>query len=320
MKRDRRNSTANRWLVVLYGALLAAGLALLAVGIVFAFQTGEVMLLGLGMIAVVLPAALYPIASALSAAARQVVSRDSVAAAVEQLRIVNDRLMISENAKQIIYRPKQRKALHQAIQEEIERGDFDAADALVGQLAKAHGDGAEAEQMRARVAAARSRCIDQHVTDAHAKLDVLLARQSWEASHSQVREFSHRFPDSPHAPQMTRRIDDAWHQHKRNLEHQFLEASARDEVERAMQLLRELDQYLDEGEAEPLRETARGVITKKRMNLGVQFKMAVHDKDWSAALRIGQEIVNSFPNTKMAQEVRSMKELLEARATGPVVN
>ena len=82
-----------------------------------------------------------------------------------------------------------------------------------------------------------------------------------------------------------------------------------------MQTLRELDAYLTEEEAAPFRETARGVVTKKRTNLGVQFKLAVHNRDWPAAFRIGREIMDSFPNTKMAAEIRGMYEHLEARAT-----
>jgi hypothetical protein len=73
--------------------------------------------------------------------------------------------------------------------------------------------------------------------------------------------------------------------------------------------------YLTEEEAAPFREAARGVITKKRTNLGVQFKLAIHDKDWSTALRIGREINESFPNTTMAAEVRSMNDMLRARAS-----
>ncbi len=320
MKRNRKNEPLDLRLVLIYGAILIAGLTLVVVGVVLAIRTDNMTLLGLGVIAVLLPAALYPIASALSIAARQAVRREDFATAIEQLRLTNDRLMFSETAKEIVYRKRQREALRQTIREEIDRGDFDSADALVEQVVRVQGDGAEAERWRSRVTAARSRCVDQHVTDAHAKFDVLLAKQDWEASHSQVCEFAHHFPDSQHTIQMTRRIDDAWHQYKHNLDRQFLEASARDDVERAMQLLRELDIYLGEGEAEPLREAARGVITKKRMNLGVQFKMAVHDKDWSAALRIGNEIIDSFSNTKMAEEVRGMKTLLEARATRPALN
>jgi hypothetical protein len=52
------------------------------------------------------------------------------------------------------------------------------------------------------------------------------------------------------------------------------------------------------------------------MNLGVQFKLAVHDKEWTQAVRVGEQIIREFPNTKMSDEVRSMLDLLRERAAG----
>ena len=57
------------------------------------------------------------------------------------------------------------------------------------------------------------------------------------------------------------------------------------------------------------------VIGRKRDNLGVQFKLAVQDKEWAGAIRVGEQIVKEFPNTKMAEEVRSMVDVLRTRAT-----
>ena len=81
------------------------------------------------------------------------------------------------------------------------------------------------------------------------------------------------------------------------------------------QLLKELDKYLSETEAAPYTEVARGVIGKKKENLGVQFKLAVHDHDWIGAVRVGEQIIREFPNTRMADEVRSMIDLLRNRAS-----
>ncbi|MEM8783700.1 MAG: hypothetical protein AAGE65_12715, partial [Planctomycetota bacterium] len=84
----------------------------------------------------------------------------------------------------------------------------------------------------------------------------------------------------------------------------------------AMKLLKELDKYLQPGEAKQFEEVARGVIGKQRDNLGVQFKLAVHDKEWLNSVRIGEQIIREFPNTRMADEVRGMLDLLRERAAG----
>ena len=59
---------------------------------------------------------------------------------------------------------------------------------------------------------------------------------------------------------------------------------------------------------------ARGVIGKARENLGAQFKLAVQDRAWSRAATIGNTIVEQFPNTRMAAEVRDLLDGIRARA------
>ena len=104
--------------------------------------------------------------------------------------------------------------------------------------------------------------------------------------------------------------------YKQQLEREFLAAAQKDDVDGAIELLKQLDEYLTEREGEPFREVARGVIGKKRDNLGVQFKMAVQDKEWLKAIRVGEQIIRDFPNTRMAEEVRERIDLLRERAAG----
>ena len=59
---------------------------------------------------------------------------------------------------------------------------------------------------------------------------------------------------------------------------------------------------------------SEGVVSRHRENLGLRFKLAVNDKRWSEALEVGEEIIREFPNSKMADEVRSMLTVLETRA------
>ena len=82
-----------------------------------------------------------------------------------------------------------------------------------------------------------------------------------------------------------------------------------------MRLLKELDHYLTQEEAARLEEVAHGVISKHRENLGVQFKLAVNDHRWAEAARTGEAIIQEFPNSKMAEEVRGMIDLLRTRAS-----
>ncbi len=222
--------------------------------------------------------------------------------------------MLSDSAKQIAYRATERHALRQAIRDELDRGDFDTALGLVEQMIATYGSRVEAEEFRAEILTARTQWMEKAIDEATAKVEQLVARTDWPQARVEAEKILRQFPDAPRAAGLERRVEDAREKYKHDLTKDFLESAARDDVETAMQLLGDLDVYLSEHEAAPFREAARGVITKKRTNLGVQFKLAVHDHDWAAALRIGSEIVQSFPNSKMAEEVRRMNELLEARA------
>ena len=62
-----------------------------------------------------------------------------------------------------------------------------------------------------------------------------------------------------------------------------------------------------------------GMVAARRLQqLGVQFALHVHDKNWGEALRIGRQITDEFPNTRMAAEVRERMAILQGKAQQPV--
>jgi hypothetical protein len=236
------------------------------------------------------------------------------------LQTIADRLLISDAAKRIAYREKDRQALRQAIREDISKGDFEAALVLVNEMSGTYGYREEAENFRDQILKARAADQDRKFTDAIKNLQDLIKRHEWDIAYREAAKIERLFTEHPGAGagarNLQRQVIEARDQHKHDLEREFLAAAERDDVDRAMELLKVLDKYLTGEEAEPLRETARGVIGKKRDNLGVQFKLAVHDREWTTAVRIGEQIIKEFPNTKMADEVRSRLDLLRDRAAG----
>ncbi|MEE9211788.1 MAG: hypothetical protein V3U29_03950 [Phycisphaeraceae bacterium] len=233
---------------------------------------------------------------------------------IEHLRSINDRLLISDTAKRIAYREQDRNALRRAIREDIDKDEFEAALALVDDMSQTYGYRHEAEEFRDEILAARAADVEQTVNNTIAQLDQLIADRDWDRAFAEAAKIQRLYPESHRVRNLETHVRDAREDYKHTLERQFLEASQRDDIDRAMELLKELDKYLTEAEAKPFRETARGVIGKKRDNLGVQFKMAVHDKEWIQSVRIGEQLIREFPNSQMAQEVRSMLDLLRERA------
>ena len=304
------------WMVILYSLLLIAGLILMAMGLMQLIKDHNPLLLGLGVLAVVVSAATYPIASALS----QMQQQKNDANLTELLQSINDRLLISDAAKRIAYRRQDRNALRSAIQEDMARSDYDAALVLVEEMGQTYGYREEAEKFREEILATRKAEMDAKIDAAVTILDQIIHRRDWVAAMDEAAKIRRLFPESSRVIEIGRRVQEARSQYKRELEARFLHAAQNEEVDIAMDLLKELDQYLSEDEAVHLRQTARSVIGKKRENMGVQFKIAVHDKEWSTAVSIGEQIMQEFPNTRMADEVRGMLDVLRQRSasTDPV--
>jgi hypothetical protein len=232
------------------------------------------------------------------------------------MRTMNDRMLISDTAKRLAYREQDRQAVRQLIESDIEKGEFDAAMVLVKELADTYGCKEEAEVYRERITQARSEQLGRRVDDAIAGLSAILAQHAWDKAMLEAEKIQRLYPDSPRVRTLAREVREAREQHKKDLEREFLRAAERDDVDRAMELLKELDHYLTEKEAIPFQETARGVIGKKRQNLGVQYKLAVADADFIRALQTAEQIIREFPNTKMADEVRAHLPVLRERAAG----
>jgi len=89
------------------------------------------------------------------------------------------------------------------------------------------------------------------------------------------------------------------------------EAVKRQQTDRSLDILKELDFYLSPNEALALQEAARDVFRTKLHNLGVQFALAVAEKQWVNALDVGQQIINDFPNSKMSEEIRGKLSVLQ---------
>jgi tetratricopeptide (TPR) repeat protein len=273
-------------------------------------------LAGEAFISMVVTVALFPVWVA--ASSRQAISvrteRSSqmkrVVDAIESMRRESG---LSEAAKRVLHRREERNLLRQAIEQDIAAEDWDAAMSLVKELAERFGYRLDAEEFRARIEQARTQTLDRSVLSLIEKLDAHIADRQWDEAQAKAAKIVRLFPDSPRIDGLVERVNDSRHRYKLELERKFLKAAEREEIEQAMRLLKEMDEYLGSDEAEPFREVARGVIGKARDNLGVRFKLAIQDRAWPQALEVGERIMADFPNTRMADEVRRMIDTIRER-------
>ena len=320
------------WAIVTYVVLLAVSLGLILFGVQHAQETpasadagaavaaGEGMeLLAAGIVCAVFVAATAPVAILLS------LGRASQAKALhdlrESVRLHGDTLLriqehtgLSDSAKRIAYRRDERAMLRRAIEEDIAHEDWQAALVLVNDMGERFGYREEAEEFRAHIEYSRAEVLDRRINEALDHFQRILDTHNWTAAYAEAARLQRLFPESHRVKDLDHRVRQAWELRKATLEREFLESAQRADVDHAMRVLKELDLYLTPREAEPFREVARGVVGKARENLGLQFKMAVQDHDWPTAVRVGEAIMQEFPNTTMAHEVRGRIDVLRAKA------
>jgi len=205
--------------------------------------------------------------------------------------------------------------LRRAIEEDISNEDWQAANVLVSEMRERFGYREEAEEFLARIDRSRAEGQNRRITEALDHFQAVLDACDWASAYAEAARITRLFPESHRTRGLEVRVRKAWDSHKQMLERSFLEAAGAGRVDDAMQLLKDLDIFLNPDEAAPLQEVARGVINKARANIGLQFKLAVQDHDWITAVQVGETIIDEFPNTRMAEEVRQRIDVLRARAS-----
>lgn len=221
---------------------------------------------------------------------------------------------LSDDARRALNRRRERELLIAAIQEDITGEDWDAAMVLIHELADRFGYRADAEVFRQRVESARAETLERKVREAISILDGYIIQRRWEEAGLEAARVRRLYPDSPRTLALADRVAKARTGYKLDLERRFLQAAQEERVDEAMALLRELDNYLTPEEVAAHRETARNVITKARDQIGAEFKLALQDRRWRKAAEIGDRIIEQFPNSRMAEEVRGLLEGIRQKA------
>ncbi|MGD1915377.1 MAG: hypothetical protein ACFCBV_04210 [Phycisphaerales bacterium] len=269
-----------------------------------------------GLLAMVLAVVLAPASVGLVYLVRDVrKTREDLNATTLALRSLGEQAALSDDARRVLHRSRERTLLRRAIEEDIAAEDWDAALVLSSELADRFGYRQDAEDFRRRIDRARLVTLEHQLAAAMSQLEDLVLHRQWDEAQREAARIARAFPDTPRAQNAPERIRREVERFKVDLERQFLEAAEDERVDEAMELLKRLDQHLTEDEAAPFREVARGVIGKARDNLGAKFKLAVRDKRWIEAANHGERIIAEFPNSQMAAEVRELLDGIRERAT-----
>lgn len=321
---EKRASDASNWMYLLAVVL---ALATLGCGIYQVIDSGEgwpMVAAGcLGLIAVL---ATWPVVGALQA------SRAALAGERQELltpltqridemtllvNLISEQQLLSDRAKSVVFREKDRDALRRAISEEIAKCDWEAALVLADEIERGFGYKGEAERVRQQVQQCRQEAVRRQVADAIGTVDRHTRAEQWSAALREAERLMQQFPDNEQVRNLPVEIENRRQGHKRQLLSSWTDAVARHDVDGSIEILRQLDTYLTPAEAESMQETARSVFKEKLNNLGRQFSTAVQEHRWAEALRAGEAVMREFPNSRIAQEVRENMEALRKRAAAP---
>jgi len=231
----------------------------------------------------------------------------------ESTRKLADLASLSDKAKSYLYREHELEALRERIQHDIMRQDYAAAGKLIDVMAREFGYADEAARLREQVEASRKATAEEKLDAQISRIRQFIERRDWSRASREAERLTALYPDSDKAAALPGEVQASYAQHKRRLLQDYGQAVARNDVDRGIELLRELDPYLTPQEAAALEESARGVFRAKLHNFGVRFAIAVTDQRWDEALATGEEIIREYPNSRMAQEVRQKLDQLRAR-------
>ncbi len=231
---------------------------------------------------------------------------------------LTDMVRLSDRAKRLICQEQEVEALRETIRRELTLGDYEAADAMIDAIEKDLGYADEAARMREEAIAARRATMEEKIDASVARIQGIIDRRDWTRAAGEAQRLTQLMPQSDKIASLPQRIETAKAHHKRELLQAYGEAIRRNDIDRGIDLLKQLDPYLTAQEAAALQESARGVFRARLHNLGVQFAICVTDQRWAEAVATGEQIVREYPNSRMAVEVRSKMENLRSRASGTV--
>jgi len=220
---------------------------------------------------------------------------------------------LSDRTKGLIYRDREIEAINEAVHDEVMRQDYGAAEATIQMMEQQLGYSEEAQRLREEVEEARKATLEEKIAGAVSRVEKIIETRDWTRATRAVEKLVAQFPENPRITSLPQRVEDERNNHKRQLLEEYGEAVSKNDVNRGIDLLKELDRYLTPQEAAALEESARGVFKAKLHNLGVQFAICVTDQRWAEALATGEEIVRGFPNSRMSHEVRQKIPLLRER-------
>ncbi|MGN6504770.1 MAG: hypothetical protein ACTHM6_04320 [Tepidisphaeraceae bacterium] len=308
-----------------YPIALLIALGMTGYGVFLLQREHNLTVLAAGALGVIAVLAAWPLAHALSArgtvAGTLGTTLNPVYDRLEQFSVmlneISEQQLLSDRAKTVAYREKDREALRRAIQEDLAKKDWEAALVLVDEMDNRFGYKQEAERIRESINQQFADHIRRQVQTTREMIDRHVTNEQWAAAQREVQRLQQQFPTLEEPRKLQEQIELRRQEYKQRLLDEYNGQIARKDIDGAIGTVRKLDFYLTSDEGQGMAESVRNLFKEKLNQLKDRFTAAVHRGQWAEAHRVGESIVNDFPNTQMAKEVRDKLESLKQRALEP---
>lgn len=251
--------------------------------------------------------------------------REGVSRKFATLDSIAESTRISDSAKSLAHRDQELNSLREVIRTDIRDERWEAALSLIDEMERRFGYREEADRIREELDDARNAKIETRLSEAVEMIENHFHSHEWDRAQHEIDRLMSALPNEPRVLALMDRLHSARELHKQELKAAWEDAVRRSDTDHAIDVLKELDQYLSPAEAQALQASARNVFKEKLLQLGIQFRFAATERRWQDALDIGLDLIRDFPNARMANEVRELLDTLRERArqvaeaTGTVV-
>lgn len=227
---------------------------------------------------------------------------------------ISQGIRISDAAKEIIFRETEQLELGEAALAKLHQHDFDAAQSMITAMEQQEAYQELAGRLRKMAEKYRTATEDGRIQQIVSHIETLMGQYRWTQAAAQIDSLLKVFPHSEKPRQMPSRLRERKDMRKGELLFEWDKAVQAKDTDKSLAILKELDMYLTPAEALALQESASSVFKTKLHNLGVQFTMAITEKNWDSAVETGRQIMQDFPNSRMAAEIRDKMDILQDHA------
>jgi hypothetical protein len=243
---------------------------------------------------------------------------DKIAETLEKnrsvLNQVNQSARLSETAKAIAFRDADRESLREAVFDKLQQKDFETAYDMIDEVAHSTIYQELVKQLTEEANRYRDATDQERINQVIAHIQKLFDNYQWAKASGLIERLIKAEPECERARELRQELVDKKNERKKVLLAAWDDAVKRQDTDRSLEILRELDLYLTSNEGLALQEAARGIFRNKLHNLGVEFSLAISGRQWTQALETGAQIIRDFPNSRMAEEIHAKWDALKERA------